>query len=60
MIDITAAVAQWLGDDGHGANGIPNNGMAIMVHPIDADTPHLANVVLESKESSQISLREDN
>ena len=55
VIDLTTAVAQWLGDDGRGTNGTPNNGVAIMVHPIDADTPSLANVVLDSKENSQTS-----
>src|SRR5262245_49574825 len=50
VIDLTAVVAQWLGDDGHGTNGAPNYGVAIMAHPIDADTPSLANVVLDSKE----------
>lgn len=55
VIDLTTAVAQWLGDDGRGTNGTPNNGVAIMVHPIDADTPSLANVVVDSKENSQTS-----
>jgi len=33
VIDITVLVRQWLGDDGQGTNGIPNHGLAILVHP---------------------------
>jgi hypothetical protein len=55
VIDLTAAVAQWLGDDGRGTNGVPNNGLAVMAHPVDAETPTLASVVLDSKENSQTS-----
>jgi hypothetical protein len=55
VIDITSLVRQWLGDDGHGLNGIPNNGIVIIAHPADATTPEVANITFDSKENSQTS-----
>ncbi|HEX6625959.1 MAG TPA: hypothetical protein VF064_19740, partial [Pyrinomonadaceae bacterium] len=54
LIDITDLVKQWLGD-GTGQNAIPNYGFALAPHPVDADTPQLADVSLDSKENSQTS-----
>ena len=53
-IDITNVVKQWLGD-GTGQNAMPNYGFALAPHPIDANTPQLADVNLDSKENSQTS-----
>jgi hypothetical protein len=55
VIDITALVQQWLGDDGQGTNGIPNHGLAIVSHPVDGTTPEIANITFDSKENSQTS-----
>ncbi len=55
VIDITALVRQWLGDDGQGTNGLPNNGLALVAHPVDATTPAVANITFDSKENSQTS-----
>lgn len=54
-IDVTSLVQQWLGDDGLGTNGIPNNGLAILAHPADATTPEVANISFDSKENTQTS-----
>jgi hypothetical protein len=48
-VDITSLVQQWLGDDGQGANGLPNYGIAI----IAAD--QIADLTFDSKENSQTS-----
>ncbi|HET9531928.1 MAG TPA: DNRLRE domain-containing protein [Blastocatellia bacterium] len=55
VIDITATVRQWLGSDGQGAGGIPNHGIALLAHPVDANTPELINITFDSKENSQTS-----
>ncbi|HZE69254.1 MAG TPA: DNRLRE domain-containing protein [Pyrinomonadaceae bacterium] len=55
VIDITALVQQWLGDDGLGAGGIPNNGIALVAHSTDMTTPEVANITFDSKENSQTS-----
>ncbi|MBA3354684.1 MAG: DNRLRE domain-containing protein [Pyrinomonadaceae bacterium] len=55
VIDVTALVQQWLGDDGQGTNGLPNNGLALVAHPADATTPAVANITFDSKENSQTS-----
>lgn len=55
VIDITSAVQAWLGDDGQGTNGAPNFGIALIAHPVDANTPNIAGVVFDSKENSQTS-----
>jgi hypothetical protein len=55
MIDITALVQQWLGDDGQGTNGIPNYGIVLVGHPVDATTPTVADITFDSKENSQTS-----
>lgn len=52
LIDITALVKQWLGD---GQNGLPNYGFALAPHPVDLDTPQLADMNFDSKENSQTS-----
>lgn len=52
LIDITELVKQWLGD---GQNGLPNYGFAMMPHPVDADTPQLADLNFDSKENPQTS-----
>ena len=54
LIDITDLVKQWLGD-GTGQNAIPNYGFAVAPHPVDASTPQLADINLDSKENSQTS-----
>ena len=54
VIDITDLVKQWLGD-GTGQNALPNYGFALIPHPIDPDTPELANISFDSKENSQTS-----
>jgi hypothetical protein len=54
-IDITSLVQQWLGDDGQGANGLPNNGAAILAHPIDSGNPGVAELAFDSKENLQTS-----
>jgi hypothetical protein len=55
VIDVTSLVKQWLGDDGLGTNGIPNNGLAILAHTPDVTTPETANITFDSKENSQTS-----
>jgi Collagen triple helix repeat (20 copies) len=54
VIDITNLVKQWLGD-GTGQNSMPNYGFALLPHAIDANTPQLADINLDSKENSQTS-----
>jgi hypothetical protein len=54
LIDITDIVKQWLGD-GTGQNTNPNYGFALSSHPLDADTPQIADVNFDSKENSQTS-----
>jgi hypothetical protein len=54
VIDITNLVKQWLGD-GTGQNALPNYGFALLPHPVDANTPQLADINLDSKENSQTS-----
>ena len=54
VIDITNLVKQWLGD-GTGQNTMPNYGFALLPHPMDANTPQLADINLDSKENSQTS-----
>ena len=54
LIDVTALVKQWLGD-GSGQSATPNYGFALAPHAVDADTPQLADVDLDSKENSQTS-----
>jgi hypothetical protein len=51
VIDVTQAVKDWLGDDGQGTNGAPNFGLLHVPHPIDADTPALANISFDSNEA---------
>jgi hypothetical protein len=55
IIDITSFVQQWLGDDGQGTNGLPNNGLALVAHPADPATPEVAEITFDSKENSQTS-----
>jgi hypothetical protein len=52
VIDITPLVRQWLGDDGQGANGIPNHGLALVAHPADATLLEMADITFDSKENS--------
>src|SRR5262249_14455479 len=54
VIDITNLVKQWIGD-GTGQNVMPNYGTAFLPHPMDANTPQLADINLDSKENSQTS-----
>jgi hypothetical protein len=54
LIDVTDLVKQWLGD-GTGQGALPNYGFALAPHPVDADTPQLADVNLDSKENAQTS-----
>ncbi|HXG66015.1 MAG TPA: DNRLRE domain-containing protein [Blastocatellia bacterium] len=54
LIDITGLVKQWLGD-GTGQNAVPNYGFALAPHPVDQDTPQLADINFDSKENSQTS-----
>ena len=54
LIDITDLVKQWLGD-GSGQNALPNYGIVLTPHPVDADTPQFADLNLDSKENSQTS-----
>jgi hypothetical protein len=53
LIDITNLVKQWL--DGSGQNGIPNYGFALAPHPVDPETPQVADINFDSKENSQTS-----
>ena len=55
VIDVTSLVQQWLGDDGQGTNGLPNNGLALVAHPTDATTPEVVSITFDSKENSQTS-----
>ncbi|HET9530004.1 MAG TPA: DNRLRE domain-containing protein, partial [Blastocatellia bacterium] len=55
VIDVTATVRQWLGGDGQGAGGIVNNGIALLAHPVDANTPEVIGITFDSKENSQTS-----
>jgi len=52
LIDITDLVKLWLAD---GQNAVPNNGFALAPHPVDPDTPNLADINFDSKENSQTS-----
>ena len=54
LIVITDLVKQWLGD-GTGQNAMPNYGFALAPHPVDQDTPQLADLSFDSKENSQTS-----
>jgi hypothetical protein len=54
LIDITDLVKQWF-DDGSGQNAIPNYGFALAPHPVDPNTPQLADINFDSKENSQTS-----
>lgn len=54
VVDVTSLVKQWLGD-GTGQNALPNYGFALTPHPIDPDTPELANISFDSKENPQTS-----
>ena len=55
VIDVTAAVRQWLGDDGLGTNGVANNGLALVARPVDDANPTLAQITFDSKENAQTS-----
>jgi hypothetical protein len=55
VIDVTFLVRQWLGDDGQGANGIPNYGLALVAHPPDVTSPDVADITFDSKENPQTS-----
>jgi hypothetical protein len=55
IIDITSLIQQWLGEDGRGTNGLPNNGLALIAHPADPATPEVAEITFDSKENSQTS-----
>jgi len=55
VIDVSPLIRQWLGDDGHGTNGLPNHGLAIVAHPADATTQEVASIAFDSKENSQTS-----
>jgi len=52
VLDVTSAVQQWLGD---GTNNTPNYGLALAPHPLDANTPTLVSVTVDSKENPQTS-----
>ena len=52
VVDVTPFVRQWLGDDGLGANGAPNHGLALVAH---AAASEVANITFDSKENSQTS-----
>jgi hypothetical protein len=54
LIDITDLVKQWF-DDGSGQNAIPNYGFALAPHPVDPNTPQLADINFDTKENSQTS-----
>ena len=54
LIDITNLVKQWI-DDGSGQSALPNYGFALASHPVDQDTPQLADINFDSKENSQTS-----
>ena len=53
LIDITDLVKQWLGN-GTGQN-VPNYGFAFTPHPIDLNTPQLADIDFDSKENPHTS-----
>lgn len=55
VVDVTSAVREWLGDDGLGTNGVPNNGLALVAHTMDDTNPTLAQITFDSKENSQTS-----
>jgi Collagen triple helix repeat (20 copies)/Chaperone of endosialidase len=55
VVDVTTLVQQWLGDDGLGTNGLPNNGLAILAHPADVTSSEVASITFDSKENSQTS-----
>jgi len=48
VLDVTSAVQQWLGSDGHGTDGVPNYGVALVAR--DG-----ASLTFDSKENSQTS-----
>jgi hypothetical protein len=54
LIDVTGLVKQWLGDE-TGQNALPNYGFALTPHPVDPDTPELADISFDSKENTQTS-----
>jgi hypothetical protein len=54
LINITDLVKLWLGD-GNGQNALSNYGFALVPHPVDGDTPQLADLNFDSKENSQTS-----
>jgi hypothetical protein len=54
LIDITDLAKLWLGD-GSGQNSVPNYGFALVPHPVDPETPQLADINFDSKENSQTS-----
>ncbi|HZM91615.1 MAG TPA: DNRLRE domain-containing protein [Blastocatellia bacterium] len=54
LVDITDMVKQWF-DGGSGQDAIPNYGFALAPHPVDPNTPQLADISLDSKENSQTS-----
>jgi hypothetical protein len=45
---------QWF-DDGSEQSALPNYGFALAPHPVDQDTPQLADINFDSKENSQTS-----
>jgi hypothetical protein len=55
VIDITPLVRLWLGDDGQGTNGIPNNGLALAAYPVETVSPEGAEISFDSKENLQTS-----
>jgi hypothetical protein len=55
VIDVTPLVKLWLGDDGQGTNGIPNHGLALVAHQVDAITHQMADISFDSKENPQTS-----
>src|SRR5215475_8405960 len=52
VIDVTPLVRQWLGDDGQGTNGIPNQGLAVVAHPAGATSREMVDITFDSKENS--------
>lgn len=54
LIDVTELVKQWVGD-GTPQNALPNYGFALAPHPVDYNTPQIADINLDSKENSQTS-----
>ena len=50
LIDVTELVKRWIGDGS--TQTAPNYGIALASHPVDADTPQLAELNFDSKENS--------